>query len=791
MFSNRRYSLTRAVLHGLTALGILFAAAASASPAYAAAPSNDLINKALKITQTSQAFTIYNVNQATTSVATDPLLSCTGNQGKNSVWFTFTPSSSGEVNINTINSQYDTVLAVFQDDPLVPGSLLELGCNNNAGGATTSALKLVLRGGVKYYIEVVRKTGATITNTARLHLAYSFASKVVAWGEPAGKNWDSTASKLFTYSDGWQLYPVTGALNGSIQISNNENNKAVTYFDGIGFDLTYAYKSNSGHLEVYVDDVSQGTIYQNAAFDYPQVWSSPAYTDGIHKLELRHLDPGTEVNFDYITVYSFPDVIPPAQITNLVASTSATTGKVTLKWKAVGDDGKVGTATSYELRYFVDPPAPGCIVDWAMGTPYTNGLPKPAVAGTNQQFTLIGLVKNQKYYFCMAAVDEAGNRGTPSNRASATATAAPPYGTGTYDDNAKGWTYVGNWELVNDPDARYNTVHVSKKIGDTASFAFTGSQFVFTYLTSPVGGLMDLYIDGVLTTTIDQYTYYPNSFYYTSPILANGPHVVRFEHMTQVQVTVDQLYVWKSTDGGSPDPITDLVANPGASNGQVDLTFTTTGDDPGNVGSAEKYEIRYSPTPINNLVDWDFAEPVAGAIPLPSAGGVVENITVGGMTPGARYFLAVRAFDDSWFDVLSNDDVVNVTYTGAYETAGFYQESHSTWRFITAAPAGWVTILDANASGGAYRRLTNAPAGSMARFWFNGTKFRLFFLKDVKYGKLVVYVDGKKRGTIIQTNSVPLWKQYWESPVFAAGNHVVEFRVEGTRANIDYIRIYP
>lgn len=789
MFSNRSYSLTRAALHGLTVLGILFAAGASASPAYAAIPSNDLITKALKITQVSQAFTIYTVKDATTS-ASDPVLSCTGNQGQDSVWFSFTPSSSGEVNISTINSQYDTVLAVFHDDPLVPGSLVELGCNNNAGGTTTSALKLLLRGGIKYYIEVIRRTGTTITNTAKLHLTYSYANKVVAWGTPTGKNWDSTASKLFTYSDGWQLYPVMGALNGNIQISNNENNKAVTYFDGIGFDLTYAYKPNSGNLEVYVDDVLQANIGQNAAFNYPQVWSSPAYTDGVHKLELRHLVNGTEVNFDYITVYSFPDVIPPAQITNLIASTSATTGKVTLKWKAVGDDGKVGTATSYELRYFVDPPAPGCIVDWALGTPYTAGLPTPTVAGTTQQVTLNGLAKGVKYYFCIAAVDDAGNMGTPSNRASAIATAVPPFGTGTYDDNVLGWTYVGNWELVKDPDARYNTVHVSKKIGDTASFAFTGNQFVFTYLTSPIGGLMDVYIDGVLTTTIDQYTYYPNSFYYTSPILAYGPHIVRFVHMTQVQVTVDQLYVWKTNDLGSPDPIIDLAALPGANNGEVDLTWTATGDDPGSVGSAEKYEIRYSPNPINNLVDWDFAEPIAGAIPLPSAGGMIENITVGGMTPGARYFFAVRAFDDSWFDVLSNTVAQDVQYLGTYETSGFYQESHPTWQFSTMLP-GWSTILDANASGGAYRRITNAPAGSMARFWFNGTQFRLFFLKDVKYGKLVVYVDGRKRGTIDQLNSVPLWKQYWESPVFAAGTHVVEFRVEGTRANVDYIRIYP
>jgi hypothetical protein len=775
MLSIKRYFPARAILHGLTILGILFAAAASASPAHAAAPANDLITKATNITTINYGVTLTNVDEATES-AGDPILSCVGDQGRDSVWFTFTPSSSGEVSISTANSGYDTVLALFSGGP-GGTSLTELDCNDNSGGKT-SALKMLLRGGVKYYVEVVRKSGTTYT-TKSLKFSYTYANKVVAWGTPTGKNWDSTANKLFTYSAGWQLYPVLGALNGNIQISNNENNNAVTYFDGIGFDLTYAY------------NVLQATIAQNAAFSYPLVWLSPAYSDGVHKLELRHTVSGTEVNFDYITVYSFPDVIPPSQITNLTDTVSATTGKVTLKWKAPGDDGNVGTAAKYHLRYFVDPPIIDCIADWASGTPYTFNMPLPAVSGTNQQVTLEGLAKGEKYYFCIAAEDEAGNLGTPSNRTSAIPTATPQFGTGTYDDARPGWTYAGNWELVNDPDARYNTVHVSSKIGDTASFAFTGSQFVFTYLTSPIGGLMDVYIDGVLTTTIDQYTYYPNSFYYTSPILANGPHVVRFEHMTQVQVTVDQLYVWKSNDGGSPDPITDLAAVPGANDGEVDLTFTATGDD-GNAGSADKYEIRYSPTPINNLVDWDFAEPVAGAIPPPSPAGALENITVGGLTPGATYYFAVRAFDNSWFDVLSNTVASQVQYTGIYAPAGVtYQETDPQWQFLTSPPYNWVLINNVSALGGQYRRIINAPAGSMARFWFSGTRFRLTFAKDSKYGRLDVYVDGKFVGKIIQTNSVEVWRVRWLSPVFAAGNHVVEFRVVGSRANVDAIYIFP
>ncbi len=786
----RKYSLTRAALHGITVFGILFAAAASATPAFAA-PTNDNIGGATKITPAAYSATIADVATATTA-GTDPVISCGASQHEDSVWYWFTPASSGEVSINTLNSQYDTVLAVFKNDPLVAGGLIELGCNDNASG-TTSALVLPLRGGVRYFIEVVRKTGTTITATADMHINYSFATKVVAWGEPLGKKWDSTDDSLFKFSTGWQVYgPLVGAYKNAIHISNNVNNTAVTYFDGGSFDLYYARGPQMGTLEVYVDDVFQVGLGQgNATYVMAPPWSSPAYSDRVHKLTLKHSVGSTKVNFDYITVYSFPDVIAPAKITTLAATTSVTTGKVTLKWKAPGDDGNVGTATSYELRYFVDPPVINCVADWASGTPYITGLPAPAVAGTVQQITLGGLVPGFKYYFCLAAMDEVGNMGAPSNRASAVPTAGVPFGTGTYDDKHPGWTYVGNWKLINNPDARYNTLHVSTKINDTAAFSFTGDQFVFTYMTSAAGGLMDVYIDGIYVTTINQYTFYPNSFYYTSPILAYGPHVVRFVHMTQIEVTVDQIYVWRSNDGGPPDPIVDLLAVPGTNDGDVDLTWTATGDDPGGVGTAHHYEIRYSTNPITNAVEWDYAEPAAVIFTAPQAAGLPEAMTVEGLTPGAHYYFAVRASDNAYYDILSNTTDSDVQYTGAYAPAGYYEDNHSGWEYITALLNGWRQVNDVNATAGHYRRIANAPAGSMARFWFTGTRFQLLFQKGTGYGKLDVYVDGTKVGTIDQYYATTLWKRPWTSPILVFGNHVVEFRVIGTKANIDRIRIFP
>jgi hypothetical protein len=804
----RKYSLTRAALNGLTIFVILFAAAASVSPAYAAI-SNDYIANAVKITGATFAMTIQNVATTATTSATDPLISTCSlapSRHSNSVWFTFTPASSGEVTINTMNSQYDTILAIFKNDPAGGGALIEMGCNDNSTG-TTSAITMPLRGGIRYFIEVVRRNGTSVTiNTDDMHINYSFAAKTVAWGEPLGKKWDSNDDKLFTFSAGWTDYPLANSYKNSIKVSNNVNNNAITYFDGGSFDLYYALGPGMGFLEVYVDGNLEVTVGQgNASYLYPQVWNSPTYSDNVHKLELKHGVGGTQANFDYIQVYTFPDVTPPGTITTLTATTSTTTGKVTLKWKAVGDDGNVGTATYYELRYFVDPPVINCVADWASGTPYISDLPTPAVAGTAQQMTLSGLVPGVKYYFCLAAWDEAGNMGTPSNRATGIATAGVVYGTGTYDDKHPGWKYTGNWKLVNNPDARYNTLHVSDKVDDSAIFNFTGDQFVLSYITSVLGDLMDVYIDGVYVTTIDQnsvepdlVTYYWDKFHYTSPILAYGPHVVRLVHTTtlvtppqdRVQVSIDQIYVWRSKDGGAPTAIADLNAAPGINDGEVNLTWTATGDD-GLAGTAKKYEVRYSIDPINNKLDWENAAPAAGNFTAPKLHGTPESMTVVGLTPGAHYFFAVQVSDNAYYDVLSNTIDSDVQYTGAYLPAGKYEDDHLGWQYVTALINGWQTINDVNATSGHYRRIANAPAGSMARFWFSGTRFQLIYMIGTGYGKLGVYVDGIYVGTINEYYSVTAWNRVYTSPVFAAGNHVVEFRVVGTKANIDLIKIIP
>ena len=788
MFFQKNHSLARSILHGLTILGIVLAAGANTTTARAAAPTNDKIENALAITGNLYTNSVTDVVPATTS-ATDPVISCTGDKGQDSVWWTFIPSSSGEAWIHTNQSDYDTVLAIYKKDAANPGSLLEMGCDDNSGEGNASALILPLRGGIRYYIEIVRKTGTAASSPDKAHIGYSFSPKIVAPSSPTGRKWDADETGLFTFSAGWSDYPWYGAHHNSIKISNNVNNTAVAYFDGGRIDIIYAINSNMGSLDILIDNILVATVGQGSGTPgYPYAWSSSALSDNVHKLTLKHSVSGTSANFDYIQVFSYPDVIPPGKITTLTAETGASTGKIILKWTATGDDLNVGAATKYELRYFLDNGvAPDCVIDWANGAIYSGLMPTPAPAGSAQQITLSGFAPGVKYYFCLAAVDEVGNVGSPSNIVSAVAKSGTFYGEGTYDDAHTGWTYIGNWELVYNPDARNNTQHNSTKVDDFASFSFNGTHFVYTYLTGPANGMVDLYIDNVYETTIDQYTFYPNSFSYTSPMLVKGPHSVRFVHKSPAIITIDQLYVSAQADGGAPDPITDLTAAPGFNDGEVILSWTAPGDDPSQVGKAFKYEVRYSATPINNEVDWDYAIPVAGTIPQPKTGGSAEQMTAIALTPGAHYYFAVRAFDDSWYDVLSNTIASDVKYIGAYAGPGLYDDSHPIWKYFIF----WKQLSNTNATSGNYHVSSSViPASDAARFWFNGSKFRLTFARKSSYGRLDVYVDGTKVGIINQNSPNFLWNQNW-TWTGSAGLHVVEFRVIGNKATIDAIRIWP
>ena len=95
------------------------------------------------ITQSSAAFT---------SNPSDPAHSCTGQKDSATAWFRFVPSAGGTVQINTIGSDYDTVLSAYTG---TASAGPELACNDDVSPhVLQSAISLTVSAGQSYLIEV-------------------------------------------------------------------------------------------------------------------------------------------------------------------------------------------------------------------------------------------------------------------------------------------------------------------------------------------------------------------------------------------------------------------------------------------------------------------------------------------------------------------------------------------------------------------------------------------------------------------------------------------------------------
>ena len=93
------------------------------------------------------------------------------------------------------------------------------------------------------------------------------------------------------------------------------------------------------------------------------------------------------------------------------ASPNAHDGTVRLEWTASGDDGNEGTATSYDLRYSTEMIT---AANFASATQAV-GMPIPAVAGTEESYTVTGLTIGESYFFAIIVYDDKGNASPMSN----------------------------------------------------------------------------------------------------------------------------------------------------------------------------------------------------------------------------------------------------------------------------------------------------------------------------------------------------------------------------------------
>jgi fibronectin type III domain protein len=92
----------------------------------------------------------------------------------------------------------------------------------------------------------------------------------------------------------------------------------------------------------------------------------------------------------------------------LLAPPGARAQSLLLSWTAPGDDGNVGRATTYELRYSETAVASDTVSWWGAAI-NVGALPAPRTAGSAESFTVAGLDSGTTYYFIIRTADEVPN----------------------------------------------------------------------------------------------------------------------------------------------------------------------------------------------------------------------------------------------------------------------------------------------------------------------------------------------------------------------------------------------
>jgi len=188
---------------------------------------------------------------------------------------------------------------------------------------------------------------------------------------------------------------------------------------------------------------------------------------------------GTAGNIDFTV--SIPDTTPPAAVTDLKVSL-VTANYVILTWTAPGDDGNIGTASEYDIRYSASPITQA---NWDSAI-QASGEPEPSVAGDLDSFGVTGLSPETTYYFALKTADEVPNWSPLSNVVEAVTTPnQPPVASFTYSPtkpkSGEQVTFDASASYDPDPEGKIDSYEWdfgdgTKAVGMKAPHRFRGAQ---------------------------------------------------------------------------------------------------------------------------------------------------------------------------------------------------------------------------------------------------------------------------------------------------------------------------
>jgi hypothetical protein len=136
-----------------------------------------------------------------------------------------------------------------------------------------------------------------------------------------------------------------------------------------------------------------------------------------------------------------PDTTPPSPVTDLAFANLLPTD-VNVQWTASGDDGAIGTAASYDLRWSTSPITPE---NFAAATPIPTGTPRPP--GTVETAAFI-VPPQSPVFVALVVADEESNVSPLSNVISGTTPAGEQVFVETVEGDTSKWTAKGLWHVT-------------------------------------------------------------------------------------------------------------------------------------------------------------------------------------------------------------------------------------------------------------------------------------------------------------------------------------------------------
>ncbi|HAV42803.1 TPA: hypothetical protein DCX15_02140, partial [bacterium] len=339
------------------------------------------------------------------------------------------------------------------------------------------------------------------------------------------------------------------------------------------------------------------------------------------------------------------DVTRPSKIEDLGATTGVNHGEVILNWTAPADDydklviNPENKVTRYIIRYNTT------LINGANWESSFNvreeDIPLPLPYTTPQSTVIKGLEGGIGYYFAIKSLDEAGNVSELSNVVGAEACLddIPPA--------AVTLTAVGKEDLdLTEGEVRLNWIAP----GDDGVEGRAKRYIIKYSLEEPA---VDKEAWWGRATEVKEDVPMPQDARTPQEMIVKGlvnnqkyhfclrtederPNISDFSNFPNAIAQIDQV---------APAGI-GLNAKSGEKEGEIILWWIAPGDN-GNQGTAERYLVHYSLSPILPG-NWDDATPVKEEkIPPPEIAGTEQSMVVGGFTPGTIYYFAIKAKDEA------------------------------------------------------------------------------------------------------------------------------------------------